>query len=387
MDGDVSGRRLGVIAPPAVAFVLAFLLLTLALALHDRRVGDRFDLARWERDTIAGKWLYAVGAPLRDDPAADLAIARYFALDDRSSAEARRLEGAVEAAIAGRVDAVARAEGLDGRLPLFGPRSVFPPVSLELAAPPEVLVVSPRDVVRRDETRLLRPGLATADAVALEAQVERDPRQSALVVPSGGVATYPAVVSNRRSYRQTLATAAHEWTHHYLAFYPLGLAYYRSNDAATINETVADIVGDELAARALDRFGDPTAGPPAASPSTPSGAGAPTRDVDATLRDLRIEVDALLAAGRIPEAEARMEAVRLELEAEGYRIRRINQAYFAWYGTYAARPDAVDPLGPALRELRERTGSLEAFVAAIRGANSRAGVDDALAAVEATAPR
>ena len=73
-----------------------------------------------------------------------------------------------------------------------------------------------------------------------------------------------------------------------------------------------------------------------------------------------------------------MAEVRQELEDAGYYIRVINQAYFAWYGTYAARPDATDPLGGYLREVRERTGSLSAFVETIRGWTSRADVETGL---------
>lgn len=69
-----------------------------------------------------------------------------------------------------------------------------------------------------------------------------------------------------------------------------------------------------------------------------------------------------------------MEAVRLQLWDAGYRIRRLNQAYFAWYGSYAARPDAVDPIGAQLREIRVRTGSLAAFMEVVSGATSRADV-------------
>ena len=77
-------------------------------------------------------------------------------------------------------------------------------------------------------------------------------------------------------------------------------------------------------------------------------------------------------------AEARMAEVRQELEDAGHHIRVINQAYFAWYGTYAARPDATDPIGGYLREVRERTGSLSAFVETIRGWTSRADVEAGL---------
>ncbi|MDA0256458.1 MAG: hypothetical protein O3C25_01770, partial [Chloroflexi bacterium] len=92
------------------------------------------------------------------------------------------------------------------------------------------------------------------------------------------------------------------------------------------------------------------------------------------LRALRLEVDELLASGRVAEAERRMEQVREELGDEGIRIRRINQAYFAWFGSYAARADSVDPLGDELRELRERLGSHDAFLDEVRGVTSRAQV-------------
>jgi hypothetical protein len=70
-----------------------------------------------------------------------------------------------------------------------------------------------------------------------------------------------------------------------------------------------------------------------------------------------------------------MEAVRLELCDAGFCLRRLNQAHFAWYGTYAARPDATDPLGPQIFELRERSGSLAEFVRAVRGVKTRAEVE------------
>ena len=60
---------------------------------------------------------------------------------------------------------------------------------------------------------------------------------------------------------------------------------------------------------------------------TPVPSARPRVDVNATLRDLRREVDALLAAGKVSEAEARMEAVRLQLADSGVHIRKINQAY------------------------------------------------------------
>lgn len=354
---------------------LGVLLVIGVIAVRDTRAGDRFDLVRWEIETFPNRWLALIAGPFRSQPDPDEVLAAYFALPPADPAR-RPLENHVERVIEGRIDAVLQELDLSARLTL--PGTTVPPVDVELATSPLVLVTSPRDVIERRTTDLLRPDIARDAALAIEARAEADdPTVSALVVGSGGVATYPAIVSDRTSYFGTLSTSAHEWVHHYLAFYPLGFRYAQSGDLRTINETVADLVGDEVARIVYERWGDPTTAPtvpltPTVTPTgTPSAPALPAIDRDQVLRDLRIEVDALLAAGRIDEAEQRMEEVRLDLAAHGVVIRRINQAFFAWYGTYAARPDATDPLGGYLREIRERSGSLQAFLANVRGAGSR----------------
>jgi nucleoside-diphosphate-sugar epimerase len=40
----------------------------------------------------------------------------------------------------------------------------------------------------------------------------------------------------------------------------------------------------------------------------------------------------------------------------GYPVRRINQAYFAFNGFYAFSPGSIDPIGPKLQTLFEREG-------------------------------
>ena len=355
-----------------LAALLGFACVVLALWVREARTGDRFDLVRWELDTLPNRWLNVMATPFRDTTDDDETIRAYFSLEPGDLGRAP-LENEVERIVEGRIDAVLRDLGLNARIPL--PRTTFPPVDVELAISPQVLVTSPRDVIERRGAELLRPNLALEQAVALEAQtVAEDLALSVLVVPSGGVATYPAIVSDRSSYGGVLRTSAHEWVHHYLSFYPLGFNYFRDGDLRTINETVADIIGDEVASIVLDRWGDPTR----VEAATPPTASQSTVDRSAVLRELRLEVDALLAEGRIEVAEARMAEVRQELEDAGYYIRVINQAYFAWYGTYAARLDATDPLGGYLREVRERTGSLSAFVETIRAWTSRADVEAGL---------
>jgi hypothetical protein len=98
------------------------------------------------------------------------------------------------------------------------------------------------------------------------------------------------------------------------------------------------------------------------------------------MRATRVEVDRLLAEGRIVDAEAYMEARRRVFVEHGYAIRKLNQAYFAFYGSYADEPGAsgADPIGPALRDLRYYTGSLAEFVSTARGLTSLADLQAAL---------
>ena len=68
------------------------------------------------------------------------------------------------------------------------------------------------------------------------------------------------------------------------------------------------------------------------------------------MRITREHVDQLLAAGEIEEAEAYMEVRRHVFWDNGYMIRRINQAYFAFHGAYNDTPgggaSGTDPVGP-----------------------------------------
>ena len=41
-------------------------------------------------------------------------------------------------------------------------------------------------------------------------------------------------------------TFAHEWLHHYLFFYPLGLNYDFTGETRIINETTASLFGKEM---------------------------------------------------------------------------------------------------------------------------------------------
>ncbi|MCE2465911.1 MAG: hypothetical protein J4G01_07545 [Dehalococcoidia bacterium] len=80
------------------------------------------------------------------------------------------------------------------------------------------------------------------------------------------------------------------------------------------------------------------------------------------MRSTRLRVDNLLEKGRIEAAEEYMESRRLVFVEEGYPIRKLNQAYFAFYGTYADNPASVSPIGQEVDRLRELSGSLGDFI-------------------------
>ena len=87
------------------------------------------------------------------------------------------------------------------------------------------------------------------------------------------------------------------------------------------------------------------------------------------MRETRQQTEQLLAAGRVDEAEAYMRNRRDELQQHGYSIRKLNQAYFALYGSYgesfAASPS--NPIASLLHKLRDQSPTLGDFAVSVRG--------------------
>jgi hypothetical protein len=83
------------------------------------------------------------------------------------------------------------------------------------------------------------------------------------------------------------------------------------------------------------------------------------------MREIRLTVDQYLEEGKIEEAEAFMRQKQDFLQSKGYYIRRLNQAYFAWHGTYADSPTSISPIGGELKELRNYYPSLGEFIKAV----------------------
>ena len=272
------------------------------------------------------------------------------------------------------------------RPPLFSDADLlFPPVDFEFDSPPRVLAVSPRDRLALQDDYLLRSGIPREDWPDLEAQAEEDGDISALVVQAGGVATYPSIINHHRAYESIVDTVFHEWLHQYLLFYPLGSRYFQGSELRTLNESVANIGGRELSRLYFDALQRARRAAPEDNPTSPSPAPSPVDeppdepfDFTTEMRALRVEVEALLAEGNIEEAEALMNAKRDEFEEEGVFIRRLNQAYFAFYGFYADTPASIDPIGPKLETVLEDAESPGEFVRRVRSLTSQTDLDELL---------
>jgi hypothetical protein len=175
--------------------------------------------------------------------------------------------------------------------------------------------------------------------------------------------------------RWMLDTIAHEWTHNYLNLRPLGLNYSTTPELRTMNETTASIAGNEIGTYVVQKYyPELLASSPSRSlisfnpPHLPSPGldDPPPFDFRAEMNETRVTADKLLEEGKVEEAEAYMEQRRLVFWQNGYQfIRKLNQAYFAFHGAYADSPGGAageDPVGPAVRALREQSDSLADFI-------------------------
>jgi hypothetical protein len=280
----------------------------------------------------------------------------------------------VERIMAAQVAEVLADEGL-GR-----DHRVWPPVTFRFNDLPTYLVISPRDEIRNYRGIYLVPDIPETERASLEAAIEEELDVSALVVDVGGIGSWPTMVIDDASLRSLFDIVAHEWTHTYLLLRPLGLSYGNSRDLTTMNETVASIVGGEIADLVIPHYYPELVPAPEPESEPPAEARADTgEDFNQAMRRIRLRVDDLLAEGRVEEAEAFMEAERQKLVARGYNLRRLNQAYFAFHGSYATGPASVDPIGPWLRQLRAQSGSLKAFLDQVSKMRS---LDDLLRALE-----
>jgi hypothetical protein len=218
----------------------------------------------------------------------------------------------------------------------------------------------------------LLPDISLEDTENVENQIS-ELGVSALVVGVGGMATYPSYVINTADLRYVIDTIVEEWLHQYLAFKPLGLLYVlhlagisRNDDIVTMNETLAGIVSTEIGAGIYEKYyASGEAIDMSQSPAEPAF------DFNKEMKEIRKTVDEYLARGEIEQAETFMEEKRLYLIQNGYYIRKLNQAYFAFHGSYADSPTSINPIGNEMKQLREQSDSLKSFLETVAEMTTR----------------
>ena len=241
---------------------------------------------------------------------------------------------------------------------------MFPPVTVELAIPPKYLVISPRSRIEHMDGYLLKQDLSLKQIKAIEKNVETSGENSAYAVKISGIATYPALIDDNLSYQRTVFAVAHEWIHHYLAFFNLGRIYF--SEGTAINEAVADIAAREITDMVMRNY-------PPVHATTEQSEGEPF-DFK-LLQELRRDVDALLLAQDVATAEELMTTMRLAwCEQFRWCPRRINQAYLAWVDQYAAQDGSKNIVGQQLIDIRLNAKSLHDFLIVVREIESEEGL-------------
>ena len=247
---------------------------------------------------------------------------------------------------------------------------IFPPVDFILDPLPTILIVSPRDRIERLESVLLNPNLLPSERSILEEEILERENLSSIVENIGGLSTFPNIIA-LYDLRTTMNIASHEWLHSYLFFHPLGRNIQRDADTHTLNETTANIFGEEMGRLLVEHITGEQVPPP-----TPGVAEPCPEDrfcFNKEMRETRLNVDDLLAEGKVDEAEAYMEERRQLFVDNGYSIRKLNQAYFAFHGTYGDSPTSVSPIHAQLQKLREASNSLADFIHVVQGVSSYQG--------------
>ncbi len=315
---------------------------------------------------------------------------------DALRAQISARQNLAEAILQEQVESVLREEGfaLGGQ--------VLPPVRFRFTELPDVLIISRRDKIERIDQRELTTGLTVDAFDQIEREVDERFEVSSIVEPIGGLGAYPTMLGETSQIPWVVGTVAHEWTHNFLLLSYVGRNYGTNSAARTINETAAVIVQQEIEQRVLQRYYpdlvsrydsntasqhfdaatlyccNEVAGVVASLALQQSDF-----DFNKAMRETRITTDELLAQGKIDEAEAYMEQRRTLFVQNGYRIRKLNQGYFAFHGAYNAVPGGApaagkDPIGPAVQDLRKRSKTLGEFVRAIANVANLADVQQAL---------
>jgi hypothetical protein len=335
-----------------------------------------FSSFKWEISQISNSVIHGLSNPkvsINDTQA----VTDYFSNNDRDSSQSQKIQSIISLQIR---DVLASLNIHNPYQRYLGVLTFdFPPVYFSLSKPPCVLIISPRDKIENIQSVMLLQDMTEAQMEAVENDAD-SLNVSALVTEIGGLAaTFPAFVNSENCLKDVIDGACEEWLHQYLAFTPLGSLYVQDllginpdYDVVTINETVASLAADEIGSLVCQKYYPDYF---QAQQEQSQNQGIPVFDFNAAMRNIRTNVDGMLASGQIDAAEQYMDEQRDYLQTKGYYIRKLNQAYFAFYGSYAEMPTSVNPIGQEVQSIRANAPSLVKFLEEVSGVTSKAALD------------
>lgn len=236
---------------------------------------------------------------------------------------------------------------------------VFPPLRFSIESAPLILIVSPRANISLEDTMLLDSSVSVETMIQVEENIEALTDKSVLIDKLGGLGVYPSIIDDHKNLSVILNTASHEWIHHRLILTPLGRRYFSSAFIKELNENVAQLAGNELGDKSIAHI------PFCSELNTSLIINEDVESYRILLGETRKNVEIMLEAGKITEAENYMEMQRRKLADQGYAIRKINQAYYAFYGLYGDDPVSTSGIFKQLEHIRGKTNNLDSFLALI----------------------
>ena len=351
----------------------------------------RWNLGWWEATHIWDKWIYKGKTALKSDKSKtelDEVLTKFFSINyeihdlvaksrnSRAPLETSSttptdsslashigslretqldLKPIVEHYLEGIVSTILSSYGLESKLGFL-----WPPVDVDFSNPPYVLVVSPRDKIERQITVTLSPSMSSDNIDELERVLVANHDVSALITNIGGIATYPSIVPPSQGVRKSLRSLVHEWLHQYWFFHPLGSNYWENSNMTTLNETAANLAGGEIGDHIFSLLDKNEEGILRKHDRNPKDKS--QFDFRHEMRHTRLIVEEMLSEGMIDQAETYMEDRRLIFQNEGLYIRKLNQAYFAFYGSYGDNPASISPINEEVAIYRESFTSVGDFI-------------------------
>ena len=369
-------------------------------------LGHEYRLVSWELENVLGKWSHRLWTVLPWTPTSEAdrrasldryigLVEEYRAADDlldnvtssidpdtrllndaerevdRIIIERDKIRDGLEEYLEQIISEIVRTDevGLVGSF-------VWPPVDFRIDSPPKLLVTSSRNEIHRLEGILIDPDISVEETLRIERELAELHDVSALIIQTGGLASFPSVVP-MVDLQRLMDIASHEWLHGHLIFYPLGRSYFVDGEMRSVNETLSDLFGREIGQRVYAKITDQPyvapVRPETASLNWNSGKAFEEKEnldqfsFNQFMSETRDRTDNLLLDGLVEEAEAYMETRRIQLLGHGYSIRKINQAYFAFHGTYGESPSSASPIARYIWDLREQVDTVGDLVKMLRG--------------------